>query len=290
MSTLFGHKKGAFTGAAENREGLLRRADGGLLFLDEVGELGLDEQTMLLKAVEEKHFFPMGSDVEVRSDFQLICGSNRDLRRRAAEGKFREDLLARIDLWVFRLPGLAERPEDIEPNLDYELRQYALKKGRSIGFNREARDLFLKLATGPEGRWRANFRDLAAGVMRMATLAPGGRITMEIVREEWGRLTEQWRELGGAEPGTGRETEADSTLLRKYLGPAAEDIDLFDQAQLAAVLRTVLASRSLSEAGRALFARSRLNRARPNDADRLRKYLAAYGLTWAGLKEAAEGR
>ena len=106
MSTLFGHVKGAFTGALSARSGLLREADGGVLFLDEIAELGLDEQAMLLKAIEEKSFFPFGSDKEVHSDFQLIAGTHRDMRQWVAEGRFREDLYARINMWSFALPGL----------------------------------------------------------------------------------------------------------------------------------------------------------------------------------------
>ena len=79
MATLFGHKKGAFTGSVKDRDGLLKTADGGVLFLDEIGELGLDEQAMLLRAIEEKSFLPLGSDTEASSSFQLICGTNRDL-------------------------------------------------------------------------------------------------------------------------------------------------------------------------------------------------------------------
>jgi len=124
MSALFGHVKGAFTGALKDRLGLLRSADGGLLFLDEVGELGLDEQALLLRALESKRFPPFGGDQDVSSDFQLIAGTNRDLHSRVREGLFREDLLARLNLWTFRLPGLRDRPEDLEPNLDYELEQY----------------------------------------------------------------------------------------------------------------------------------------------------------------------
>ena len=82
MSTLFGHVKGAFTGATKDRPGLLRSADGGMLFLDEIGELGSDEQAMLLRALEEKKFLPVGADAEVGSDFQLIAGTNRNLRER----------------------------------------------------------------------------------------------------------------------------------------------------------------------------------------------------------------
>ncbi len=87
-----------------------------MLFLDEIGELGADEQAMLLKAIEEKTFYPFGSDRRVSSDFQLIAGTVRDLRQLVAEGKFREDLYARINLWTFTLPGLRQRQEDIEPN------------------------------------------------------------------------------------------------------------------------------------------------------------------------------
>ena len=101
MSALFGHVKGAFTGAVRDRPGLLLSAGGGLLFLDEVGELGLDEQAMLLRALEEKRFLPLGSDREVTSDFQLIAGTNRDLAEAVKDGRFRDDLLARINLWTF---------------------------------------------------------------------------------------------------------------------------------------------------------------------------------------------
>ena len=86
------------------RAGLLRSADGGLLFLDEIGELGADEQ-VLLKAVEEKRFYPVGSDKEVHSDFQLIAGTCRDLAQDVQQGRFREDLFARLNMWTFHLPA-----------------------------------------------------------------------------------------------------------------------------------------------------------------------------------------
>ncbi len=121
MSALFGHTRGAFTGAAEARAGFLRQADRGVLFLDEIGELGLDEQAMLLTALEEKRFYPVGSDREARSHFQLIAGTNRDLAAQVARGAFREDLLARIATWHYHLPPLRDRPEDFVPNLEHEL-------------------------------------------------------------------------------------------------------------------------------------------------------------------------
>jgi len=171
MSTLFGHKKGAFTGAESDRAGLLLTANQGLLFLDEIGELGPDEQAMLLRAIEEKQFLPVGSDADVSSDFQLIAATNRDLNAAVAAGTFREDLLARINLWTFRLPGLAERREDIEPNIDYELEQYAARNNRKITFNKEARDRFTAFAVSSDASWNANFRDLNAAITRMATFS-----------------------------------------------------------------------------------------------------------------------
>src|SRR5215472_14390662 len=192
MSALFGHVKGAFTGAVRDRRGHLRAADGGVLFLDEIGSLGLDEQAMLLHALEEKVFFPLGGDREVKSDFQLVAGTNSDLKNAVEDGQFREDLLARINLWTFRLPGLRDRIEDIEPNLQYELDQYAERHGKRITFNQEARLKFLKFAASPQALWAGNFRDLNGAIIRMATLAPGGRISVETVEEEIARLRIGW--------------------------------------------------------------------------------------------------
>ncbi len=196
MSTLFGHKKGAFTGAQENRNGLLLEADQGLLFLDEIGELGLDEQAMLLRAIEEKCYLPLGADKEIRSHFQLVAGTNRDLGEMVTKGRFREDLLARINLWTYALPSLKERLEDFEPNLDYELEKFTRKAGHLVSFNKGARVKYLRFATSPTASWRANFRDLNASVTRMATLSSGGRIDEAVVEEEVLRLVSGWNSSG----------------------------------------------------------------------------------------------
>ena len=284
-STLFGHKKGAFTGAAADRPGLLRAAHEGVLFLDEIGELGLDEQAMLLKAVEEKRFYPMGSDREVESDFQLVAGTNRDLRAEVAAGRFREDLFARINLWSYVLPGLAQRPEDIEPNVDYLLTRAAEELGGAVRFTREGKAAYLRFSTGPEALWSGNFRDLAASVTRLATLADSGRIGEALVQAEVARLRWLWQPASDARNGLsavpgalGREG------LVELLGDeAVASMDLFDQLQLAAVLQVCRQSRTLSDAGRVLFQASRTQRTVVNDADRLRKYLARFGLAWEQL-------
>lgn len=269
MSTLFGHVKGAFTGAQTERAGLLRAANNGVLFLDEIGELGLDEQAMLLKAIEEKRFFPFGGDKEVNSAFQLIAGTNRDLRASIEQGEFREDLFARINLWTYRLPGLAERAEDIEPNLDYELSKYAVEQGEQMRFNSEARKHYVDFATSAEATWSGNFRELSASVTRMATLAESGKITEQIVVREIERLKQGWR--GSSQMSPSIELES--------------DIDLFDAYQLKSVIEVCKASKNLSEAGRKLFAVSRAQKQNPNDADRLKKYLARFNLSWEKVKK-----
>ena len=276
MSALFGHKRGAFTGAVTDRRGLLAAADGGVLFLDEIGELGLDEQAMLLTAIEDKRFTPVGNERPVQSDFQLIAGTNRDLRLDVARGRFREDLLARIDLWHFRLPSLADRPEDIAPNVDHELERFARDTGRRVVFKADAEKRFLRFATGPTATWRGNFRDLGAAITRMATLAPSGSIRAADVDDEISRLEASWR----------RDEAASGGRVDRVLGAQADALDLFDRAQLEAVLEVCAAEPSLSAAGRRLFAKSLEKRASKNDADRLKKYLARFGLDFHAAREA----
>jgi transcriptional regulatory protein RtcR len=284
MSALFGHVKGAYTGATHDRTGLLRLADRGMLFLDEIGELGVDEQAVLLRAVEEKRFLPVGADREVESDFQLIAGTNRDLGAAVAAGRFRDDLLARIDLWSFGLPPLCERPEDIEPNLDYELAQWTARHGTRVTLNKYARARFLHFAT-TEATWPGNFRDFNAAVTRMSTLASGGRIAIEDVDEEIQRLSQSWRRLAGA--GTTPSSSSGWPRVTAALGPAAlDELDRFDLAQLEDVLAVCSRAVSLSAAGRLLFAASRQQKKQPNDADRLRKYLARFDLSWQSVSSA----
>ena len=276
MSALFGHVKGAFTGEVTHRNGLLLEANGGLLFLDEIGELGLDEQAMLLRAIEEKIFTPFGSDQQVSSDFQLISGSNRDLYHHVEQGRFREDLLARINLWSYQLPPLKERFEDIEPNLEYELQRYAQKMNQKVSFNSAAKSKYLAFSLSSFAEWRANFRDLNSSITRMATLATGGRITEQIVDNEIMRLQLDWN-------GT-KSVNSDETVLKNSLDEALfENLDRFDHAQLAQVIRLCRESKNMADAGRKLFDKSRLLKSASNDSQRLRAYLKKYGLEFKQL-------
>ncbi len=234
---------------------------------------------MLLRAIEEKVFYPMGSDREVTSDFQLVCGTNRDLRAQIACGEFREDLLARINLWTFALPALHERPEDIPPNLDFQLEHVSHTLGVKVTLSKEAREAFLRFAA--TWMWPGNFRDFDAAVTRMATLAEGGRITEKVVKGELERL----RAL--AAPAASRGAE----LITQVLGPdRAARLDRFDRVQLEDVLGVCRSARSLSAAGRELFAASRSEKSSVNDADRLRKYLARFELDFASVQVLAGPR
>lgn len=277
MAALFGHTKGAFTGAIGARAGLLRAADGGVLFLDEVGELRPDEQAMLLRALEEKRFLPVGSDQEAKSDFQLIAGTNKDLAGEVDAGAFRDDLYARINLWTFRLPALKNRKEDIEPNIRYELEQFARLHGNNVTFNKEARERFVTFATSAGAEWRRNFRDLNAAINRMGTLAGGSRITLREVEEEIAHLTGSWKSSAG------RGVSADGVVARHLSAKQIDALDRFDRVQLEEVLRVCEQSRNMSDAGRELFAASRQKKKAPNDADRLRKYLARFNLGWTTI-------
>ena len=280
MSMLFGHVKGAFTGAASNRPGLLREAHQGMLFLDEIGELGLDEQAMLLRAIEEGKWLPVGADTEIKANFLLIAGTNQNLPQAVTKGTFREDLLARLNIWSYELPGLADRRDDIEPNLEYELQRFSKIEGQGITFNKEAKQKFLKFALDPNSSWRGNFRDLNAAVTRMSTLAPRGRIRTEEVDEEIHRLKQSWRLLDQNKTSTPQKNLIEQCLSDEQI----EIIDPFDQPQLEYALKVCQNSTSLSDAGRKLFAVSRQKKKNPNDTDRLKKYLAKFGLDFQTLK------
>lgn len=285
-SALFGHKKGAFTGAADKRDGWLKTADQGILFLDEIGELGLDEQAMLLKAIEEKHFYPVGSDREVSSDFQLIAGTNRDLRYEVRAGRFREDLFARINIWQYTLPALTERREDIAPNIEHQLALVSQELGRATRFNKEAYATYLDFALSGQALWRGNFRDLAASIMRLATLSPQGRIQVETVAAEIGRLQYLWQEDVAVSDRHANPDHATAEYVKIILqnkGLNHETLDTFDRMQLENVILLCRKHKNMAEAGRALFNVSRNARATPNDSDRLRKYLARFGLSWTDV-------
>ncbi|ACU90666.1 sigma-54-dependent transcriptional regulator [Desulfomicrobium baculatum] len=128
-SLLFGHERGSFTGAAESRDGLFRQADGGTIFLDEIGDLDLDVQKSLLRVLQERRFRPLSSKKEVASNFRLVAATNRNLEGMVKRGEFRKDLYHRLCTNVIQLPPLRERKEDILPIASYHVRQICAELG-----------------------------------------------------------------------------------------------------------------------------------------------------------------
>jgi transcriptional regulatory protein RtcR len=160
------------------------------------------------------------------------------------------------------------------------LQSLASELGKQVRFNLEARTAYLKFALSKEALWTGNFRDLGASITRLATLAEGGRITTEDVKAEILRLQWIWADAGGQ---ASSSTEISDTELTALL--AGQSLDPFDAVQLKSVIQVCRQSNSLSDAGRQLFAVSRLQRSVVNDADRLRKYLARFDLTWEVIQK-----
>jgi DNA-binding NtrC family response regulator len=155
-SQLFGHEKGAFTGAAGRSLGVFRAAEGGIVFLDEVGEMPMELQPKLLRVLQQHEVTPVGSAVPVRLDVQVVAATNRDLEVEVAEGRFREDLYYRLNMVEFRVPPLRQRVDDIPSFLDYFSRKFAARYQRPLW--RPSRETMQQFC---EYHWPGNIRQLA---------------------------------------------------------------------------------------------------------------------------------
>jgi len=131
-SELFGHKRGAFTGATEDKQGLFKVADGGTLFLDEIGDLPLNLQVKLLRALEDRAFLPVGGTKPIETNVRLIAATNQNLYEKMKAGEFREDLFYRLNVVEINLPSLNERPEDIPPLVNHFIDKYCNEMGKKI--------------------------------------------------------------------------------------------------------------------------------------------------------------
>ncbi len=174
---LFGHTKGAFSGAESAREGLFRSANGGTVFLDEVGELSGEQQAKLLRVLDTQRVLPVGASAEVGIDVRVVAATNQDLAARVDAGEFRADLYARLAGWVVRLAPLRERPDDLQPLLEHFLAEASDARYSVRG------DFFEALALH---RWPFNVRELRSLVQRLTLLVPnGGPITASLLPDEF---------------------------------------------------------------------------------------------------------
>ena len=175
-SELFGHERGAFTGANEQRKGRFELADGGTLFLDEIGEIPLSTQVKLLRVLETRSFERIGGVETIETDARVVCATNRDLAAMVAEGKFREDLYYRLDVVTIHLPPLRERQEDIPPLVNHYLTHFAGENGRP-GMN-ISENAMSALCSYP---WPGNIRELRNCVERMVVLTRSNTIDLDNV-------------------------------------------------------------------------------------------------------------
>jgi two-component system response regulator HydG len=173
-SELFGHEKGAFTGAVKARRGRLEMASGGTLFLDEIGDIPPKMQVSLLRVLEEKNFQRMGGNQFVDTDFRLISATHRDLAQLIREGRFREDFFYRINVIRIDIPPLRERLEDVPPLADYFLERYSRETGKRIlGLTQRALGMLMAY------HWPGNVRELRNVIERAVVLARGQMIGAE---------------------------------------------------------------------------------------------------------------
>ncbi|MGR8978566.1 MAG: sigma-54-dependent transcriptional regulator [Gammaproteobacteria bacterium] len=231
-SELFGHEPGAFTGATGRHRGLLEQADGGTLFMDEIGEMPLDLQSKLLKAIEDHKFRRLGGEKEVSVDVQIIAASNRDLEQMVRDGRFRSDLYHRLCVFRVLLPPLRQAIEDLDELVPLFVAEYNAKAGRRV--KNIPAEVWVKLKAH---HWPGNVRELRNVIERCVLLSDGPTFPA------------QWLQLPGQAPDSGAAATVgeDSISLPLDGSMALDDMDKF-------IIRTALerADHNLTAAARAL--------------------------------------
>jgi transcriptional regulator with PAS, ATPase and Fis domain len=210
-SELFGHEKGAFTGAMTRKRGWFEVADGGTLFLDEVGEMSLHVQAKLLRVLQERQFERVGGTDPIRVDFRLISATNRNLTADIASGRFREDLYYRLSVISLKMPPLRERAEDIPLLVSEFLNEYSRREGKQI--NSVSPEAMERLVQYP---WPGNVRQLRNAIERAVVVAASDRLTLETFPDE----IREWAPAGRPAPRPLEELtleEMERVLIEKTL-------------------------------------------------------------------------
>lgn len=171
-SEMFGHKAGAFTGATKDKKGLLEEANGGTIFLDEVGEMALDLQAKLLRVLENGEFIKVGESKVTKTNVRIIAATNRDFKKEIEAGNFRQDLFYRLSIFQITLPSLRERTGDIEPLVQHYLKQFALKTNKKLNGASEEFISLLKMHN-----WPGNIRELKNVIERSVILENSTTLT-----------------------------------------------------------------------------------------------------------------
>jgi DNA-binding NtrC family response regulator len=218
-SELFGHERGAFTGAVERRQGRFESADGGTLFLDEIGEIDPSVQVKILRVLETREFERVGGNRVVQTDVRLVAATNRSLRQMAKEGTFREDLFYRLNVITLHIPPLRDRPGDVALLAAHFLQRHARENGKKLsGFAPEVMEIFRRY------RWPGNIRELGNAIHRMVVLARGERLEKEDLPPEM--MVESGESLPGAKgvPDTLNLAEVERRLVTRALRQTDQNI------------------------------------------------------------------
>lgn len=224
-SEIFGHVKGAFTGASSARDGAALRASGGTLFLDEIGEMPLDLQSKLLRLIQSGTFTPVGSSKELKVDIRFICATNRDPLKEVQEGRFREDLYYRLHVIPIHMPALRERGSDIMLIAHSLLRQYAKDENREFrGFSREVETFFMNYD------WPGNVRELSNVIRNVVVLNEGSTVEMPMLPSLM--EAKQTRDSGPAFNETGSLVTSGAGRESSY-GSEAGEVDPFAPSNFA---------------------------------------------------------
>jgi DNA-binding NtrC family response regulator len=220
-SELFGHEKGAFTGAMARRIGKFEEADGGTLLLDEISEMDVRLQAKLLRAIQERVIDRVGGTKPVPVNIRIIATSNRDLAKSVAEGTFREDLLYRLNVVNLRLPALRERPGDISVLADHFVRKYAAANGVPVRpISLDARRALVS------HRWNGNVRELENAMHRAVLLAVGPEIDVEAIRLPDGQpLSAGSHGAAGYDSPAARAAQTADAVTRAHVGQTVAQME-----------------------------------------------------------------
>lgn len=225
-SELFGHEKGAFTGAVQRRIGRFEQADGGTLFLDEIGELTPTVQVKLLRFLQEREFQRVGGERTLKADVRIVCATHQDLESRVKEGVFREDLFYRIHVVTLKIPPLRERKEDIPVLVDHFIQRYARENQKNVqGVSREARDRLMRYD------FPGNVRELENIIERAVVISQDPVISIRDLPFQECLDMEEAEEAGR----TGTLHEAMENLERRMIREALEQAES-NQSQAARLL------------------------------------------------------
>ncbi len=282
-SELFGHEKGAFTGALNSRQGRFEMAEGGTLFLDEIGDMPMAMQVKLLRVLQERTFERVGSNKTIVCDVRIVAATHRHLEHEIKENRFREDLFYRLNVFPIEVPALRERPEDI-PDLvnDLTARLQAAKRG-SVRFSESA------LSVLKQHHWPGNVRELANLIERLIILKPGGLVEVNDLPEKFRVYSAQPEPLGNLfdnsanndDDGDENEVIELNNFVPERFGVAAEaSMDFgklpahgIDLKEYLSDMETDLIRQALTECnGVVAHAAKRLNMRRTTLVEKLKKY------------------